>query len=99
MTFIMSRTCRLGWTFASSWRRWRSCCEETVADRLDSHWPISLSNGAAALFNMFLPLALVRILPLDQVGRYKFFFLYVTLSPGLFFVSGLTNGLYHWTGK
>jgi O-antigen/teichoic acid export membrane protein/glycosyltransferase involved in cell wall biosynthesis len=70
-----------------------------VVNKLSSHWPISLTNGAAALFNLFLPLALVRIIPPDQVGRYKIFFLYVMLSPGLFLVGGLSNGLYHWAGR
>ena len=64
-----------------------------------SHWPITLTNGAAAVFNLFLPLALVRILSPEQVGRYKVFSLYIILGPGLFLVSGLTNGLYHWVGK
>jgi len=70
-----------------------------VADKVSSHWPITSTNGAAALFNLFLPLVLVRILSPDQVGQYKIFFLYVMLSPGLFLVTGLNNGLYHWTGK
>jgi len=67
--------------------------------RISAHWPISLTNGAATLFNLFLPIALVRIMSPDQVGRYKIFFLYVMLSPGIFLVGGLTNGLYHWGGK
>src|SRR5262245_66401931 len=44
-------------------------------------------------------MVLVRVLSPDQMGHYKIFFLYVTLCPGLFLVSGLTNGLYHWAGK
>lgn len=64
-----------------------------------SHWPITLTNGVAAVFNLFLPLVLVRILSPEQVGRYKVFSLYIILGPGLFLVSGLTNGLYHWVGK
>ncbi len=70
-----------------------------MASKTSSHWPITSTNGAAALFNLFLPLVLVRILTPDQMGRYKIFFLYVMLSPGLFLVSGLNNGLYHWAGK
>src|SRR5258706_4985687 len=99
MICITSRICPHNWTF-KSWqirRLWSSGV--AVADRSSSHWPITLTNGAAALFNLFLPLALVRILSPDEVGRYKAFFLYVMLSPGLFLVSGLTNGLYHWVGK
>jgi len=70
-----------------------------VGDKSSSHWPITLTNGVAAVFNVFLPVALVRILSPDQIGQYKVFFLYVMLSPALFLTSGLTNGLYHWVGK
>jgi len=70
-----------------------------VDAKVTSHWPITLTNGAAAVFNIFLPLGLVRLLSPDQVGRYSVFFLYAGLSPGLFFTAGLTNGLYHWAGK
>src|SRR4051812_45727094 len=70
-----------------------------MGNKLNSHWPISLTNGVATLFNLFLPLALVRIISPTEVGRYKVFFLYVMLSPGLFLTGGLTNGLYHWGGR
>ena len=68
-------------------------------DKPPSHWPITLTNGFAAVLNIFMPLGLVRILQPDQVGRYRIFFLYVTLSSGLFFTAGFSNGLYHWMGK
>lgn len=70
-----------------------------MADKSSSHWPISLTNGFAAVLNLFLPLVLVRILTTDQMGQYKVFFLYVMIGPGLFMLSGLSNGLYHWIGK
>ncbi len=70
-----------------------------MGNKISSHWPISLTNGAATLFNLFLPLVLVRIISPDDVGRYKVFFLYVMMSPGLFLTGGLSNGLYHWAGK
>src|SRR5579872_6348888 len=70
-----------------------------VAGKISSHWPITMTNGAAAVFSICLPLVLVRILSPDQVGRYNIFFLYVMLCPGLFLTGGLTNGLYHWAGK
>ena len=72
---------------------------DTMVGKSTSHWPISITNGAAAVLNIFLPIALVRILTLDQMGRYKVFFLYVALSPGLFLVSGLSNGIYSITGR
>ena len=79
--------------------RRHSSLNSTMNDKIQSHWPITLTSGAAALINLFLPLVLVRILSPDQVGRYSIFFLYVTLSSGLLMVSGLSNGLYYWTGK
>ena len=70
-----------------------------MAGKTSSHWPITSTNGAVALLSILLPLALVRILSPEQVGRYNIFFLYVMLCPGLFLTSGLNNGLYHWAGK
>lgn len=68
-------------------------------ERKPSHWPITLTNGFAAILNIFLPLTLVRILTPDELGRYRIFFLYVGVGQGLFLTAGLANGLYHWTGK
>lgn len=70
-----------------------------MAAKSPSHWPITLTNGTASIFNIILPLGLVRILSPDQVGIYSVFFLYVAISPGLFLTGGLTSGLYHWAGK
>ena len=70
-----------------------------MAAKSASHWPITFTNGAAALLSIFLPLALVRILSPEQVGRYNIFFLYVMLCPGLFLTGGFNNGLYLWAGR
>jgi O-antigen/teichoic acid export membrane protein/glycosyltransferase involved in cell wall biosynthesis len=45
-----------------------------------------------------LPLVLVRILPAEDVGQYKVFFLYLVLIPWLFLSAGISNGLSHWAG-
>ncbi|MEK7389366.1 MAG: oligosaccharide flippase family protein [Elusimicrobiota bacterium] len=58
-----------------------------------------MTNGFAAVLNIFLPISLVRILSPDQIGRYKIFFLYTTLSAALFLTAGFSNGLYHWMGN
>lgn len=70
-----------------------------MGGKASSHWPITLTNSAAALISIALPLVLVRILTPDQVGLYSIFFLYVMLCPSLFLTGGLTNGLYLWAGK
>lgn len=63
-----------------------------------SHWPLTILGGATSLLNLVLPLVLVRILSTEEVGRYKIFFLYVSLIPWFFLSAGLTNGLSHWAG-
>ncbi|MCB0332764.1 MAG: oligosaccharide flippase family protein, partial [Bdellovibrionales bacterium] len=64
-----------------------------------SHWPVTLLSGASAMINMLLPLVLVRLLRVDEVGDYKIFFLYLMILPDLCFSSGLMNGLSYWAGR
>ena len=71
----------------------------TVAGKVPSHWPITLTHGAVALLSIFLPLALVRFLSLEEMGRYNIFFLYVSVLPGFVLTSGLNSGLYYWAGR
>lgn len=52
-----------------------------------------------SLANLALPLILVRLLSVHDVGEYKIFFLYVALAPALLLLSGVNNGLYLWAGK
>jgi len=64
-----------------------------------SHWPISILSSIASLFNALLPLVLVRLLTPAEIGVFKIFFLYLTLTPGLALTIGLTNGLAYWSGR
>lgn len=62
----------------------------------ESHWPLTLLLGLSSLFNLFLPLILVRLLTPDQVGIYKLFFLYSVTGPWILFASGFAKGIYFW---
>lgn len=64
-----------------------------------SHWPISILSSIAALFNMALPLFLVRLLSPEEVGTFKIFFLYLLVMPTITLSVGLTNGLAYWSGR
>jgi O-antigen/teichoic acid export membrane protein/glycosyltransferase involved in cell wall biosynthesis len=64
-----------------------------------SHWPISILSTVSSVFNMLLPLFLVRVLTTDQVGVFKIFFLYLSLAPGCALTIGFINGLAYWAGK
>lgn len=64
-----------------------------------SHWPLSILGGMVSIFNLLLPLLLVRILTPDEIGHYKIFFLYLVLVPWAFMTAGITHGLGHWSGK
>ena len=64
----------------------------------ESHWPLTILLGLSSLFNLFLPLVLVRILSPDQVGLYKLFFLYSMTAPWVLLSSGFAKGLYFWGG-
>lgn len=63
-----------------------------------SHWPLTLLGGGVSFLNMLLPLLLVRILPPDEIGQYKIYFLYIAIVPPLCMASGLMSGLAHWGG-
>lgn len=64
-----------------------------------SHWPISILTSVSAIVNMFVPLVLVRLLPPDQIGIYKIFFLYVMTVPAFTLTAGLSSGLGYWAGQ
>ena len=63
-----------------------------------SHWPISILSSLASLFNMLMPLFLVRVLTADEIGAFKAFFLYLMLVPAPSMTVGLVNGLSFWAG-
>lgn len=67
--------------------------------KISSHWPLTLFSTLSSLANLAVPLVLVRVLPPEEVGRYKVFFLYLGLMPWLAMGAGVNNGLYHWAGK
>lgn len=48
---------------------------------------------------MAVPLIMVRILPPEQMGIFKIFFLYVLMMPAFSMTNGLTNGLGYWAGQ
>ncbi len=64
----------------------------------ESHWPLTILLGLSSLFNLFLPLILVRLLSPEQVGLYKLFFLYSITGPWILFASGFSKGIYFWGG-
>ena len=64
-----------------------------------SHWPLTLLSGVGSLLNLILPLFLVRLLPPEQVGHYKIFFLYLVLVPWMGLTAGVPNGLAYWAGQ
>ena len=64
-----------------------------------THWPLSLAYGICSAFSLFLPVLLVRILPVSAFGSYKIFFLYLFVAQWLFFSLGIRNGLSYWAGS
>lgn len=64
-----------------------------------SHWPLTILMGLASIFQLILPLFLVRILSAEEIGIYKKTFLYVMTAPWFLLSSGFTNGLYYWSGQ
>lgn len=63
------------------------------------HWPVFLMSMVSAIVNLFLPTVLVRILPPEQIGVYKIFFLYVQSMTFLSMAGGPLYSVYYWIGK
>ena len=59
---------------------------------------MTILYGIASMFNLLLPLILIRILTPDQVGIYKIFFMYAATLPWMLFSSGFSKGIYFWSG-
>lgn len=59
---------------------------------------MTILYGIASMFNLLLPLILIRILTPDQVGIYKIFFMYAATLPWMMFSSGFSKGIYFWGG-
>jgi O-antigen/teichoic acid export membrane protein/glycosyltransferase involved in cell wall biosynthesis len=64
-----------------------------------SAWPLIALSTLASAVNIFLPIAMVRRLPQEEVGLFRILFLYLQFIPPLTLSSGLINGLYLWAGK
>lgn len=65
----------------------------------EGHWPVFLMSMLSALVNLFLPTILVRLLPVDQIGVYKIFFLYVQSMTFLSLAGAPLYSVYYWVGK
>lgn len=63
------------------------------------HWPISILNGIVALISLAIPIYMSRVVPTEEIGKYKIIFLYLTMVPSLTFSTGIESGLYYWTGQ
>ena len=69
-----------------------------MSKQSESHWPLTILWGISSIFNLLLPLFLIRILTAEQVGTYKLFFLYTATLPWILFSSGFSKGVYFWGG-
>lgn len=65
----------------------------------EGHWPIYLISMISAITNLFLPVALVRILDPVDIGIYKIFFLYAQSITFLSLTGGPLYSVYYWIGK
>ena len=64
-----------------------------------SHLPVTALTVVASLFNLFLPILLVRLFDPHDIGVYKLFFLYASVVPAFSFVPGLISGIAYWSGR
>lgn len=65
----------------------------------EGHWPVYLISMVSAITNLFLPVALVRILDPVDIGIYKIFFLYAQSITFLSLTGGPLYSVYYWIGK
>jgi len=63
------------------------------------HWPVSLLASSVSILNTLLPIVLVRILPPEEIGLFRIFFLYLLAIPTLSFSTGIINGFAFWSGQ
>ncbi len=63
------------------------------------HWPVFIISMISAITNLFLPVALVRILDPVEIGIYKIFFLYAQSITFLSLTGGPLYSVYYWIGK
>lgn len=65
----------------------------------NSHWPLVTLSLIPAFLGVLLPLIVVRTLTPSEVGIFKIFFLYLSITPALLLTSGLRSGLAYWAGN
>ncbi|WP_372655370.1 lipopolysaccharide biosynthesis protein [Halobacteriovorax sp.] len=61
--------------------------------------PIFLISTISAIFNLFLPIILVRLLSPTDIGHYKIFFLYSQAILFTIMSGGPLYSVYYWIGK
>ncbi|MCY7391894.1 MAG: hypothetical protein LH647_10530, partial [Leptolyngbyaceae cyanobacterium CAN_BIN12] len=49
--------------------------------------------------NLFLPIILVRLLSLEDIGVYKVFFLHLSAIPYLAMAGGPLHSVFYWAGR
>lgn len=72
--------------------------EDIEKKTIINHWPVSILNGIVALISLAIPMYMSRLVPGEEIGKYKIMFLYLTMIPSLTFSTGIESGLYYWTG-
>jgi O-antigen/teichoic acid export membrane protein len=65
----------------------------------NGHWPIFFISLMSAIANLFLPMALVRLLSPEEIGLYKLFFLYAQSIIYISLAGGPLYSVYYWIGK
>jgi len=76
-----------------------SLSEENPPILKKSHWPISLLASLVSLINIAFPVAMTRILPIEQIGIHRIFFFYLQAIPAFSLSLGFINGLSYWGGR
>src|SRR5690606_8656245 len=62
-------------------------------------WPLSILSAVSSLINLALPIAMSRLLPAEEIGQFKIFFLYLMSAPGLAMSVGISNGIFYWSAQ
>ena len=63
------------------------------------HWPVFVAGIVSSFINLFLPTILVRILPPEDIGIYKIFFLYIHSFTFLSLAGAPLYSVFYFIGK
>ncbi len=63
------------------------------------HWPVFVAGIVSSFINLFLPTILVRILPPEDIGIYKIFFLYIHSFTFLSLAGAPLYSVFYFVGK